>query len=265
MLRLPARGRHITAEPQFVAPDLLGRDLATFRRRAVAFVLDAGLFFVLTGTVFLALTAWSFHREDPTLFGRLRAGLATGEDAPSEAEGRAVLLDFYRMILDRCPNAFPRDIARMIRDGDTAGLDAHLSDVDTTIGLGSGRTRTIENADGSNQMVIGLDLVMGPFAGVLGWGGLFVAWFTLWPRATRGRSPAKALCGLRVIRLDGRPLGWWDCFSRAGGYGASAATLMLGFLEAIWHPNRQAIHDRIAGTVVVRGAGMAAPDEDETD
>jgi len=28
---------------------------------------------------------------------------------------------------------------------------------------------------------------------------------------------------------------------------------MLGFLEAIWRPKRQAIHDKIAGTVMIRG------------
>jgi len=56
-----------------------------------------------------------------------------------------------------------------------------------------------------------------------------------------------------VARLDGRPLRWWDAFGRAGGYSASAATLLLGFLEMIWDPNRQTLHDRIAATVVLRG------------
>ncbi|MFO7653849.1 MAG: hypothetical protein R6X25_08525 [Candidatus Krumholzibacteriia bacterium] len=40
--------------------------------------------------------------------------------------------------------------------------------------------------------------------------------------------------------------------ARTGGYGASAATALLGVFEAAWHPNRQTIHDRIADTVVVR-------------
>ena len=39
---------------------------------------------------------------------------------------------------------------------------------------------------------------------------------------------------------------------RAGGYSASAATALLGFLEMIWDPNRQTLHDRIAATVVLR-------------
>ena len=81
---------------------------------------------------------------------------------------------------------------------------------------------------------------------------MFVAWFTLWTLITRGRSPGKALVRIRVVRLDGKEMRLWDCFSRSAGYSASAATLLLGFLEVIWDPNRQAIHDKIAGTVVVR-------------
>ena len=61
-------------------------------------------------------------------------------------------------------------------------------------------------------------------------------------------EPGKALLRIRVIRLDGGPLRLWDCFSRAGGYGASAATLMLGFLvlyplmgHASWHAYRDLV------------------------
>lgn len=57
--------------------------------------------------------------------------------------------------------------------------------------------------------------------------------------------------GLRVARLDGNRLSLWDAFGRAGGYSASLSTLGLGFLEACWNPNRQTVHDRISGTVVL--------------
>lgn len=253
MLRIPARGRHITQEPQTIAEHLLGHGLASFRRRFVAFLVDIALFGLVVGSLFLGLTAWSFHREDPTLFGRLRQ-VSSGQksEAPS-AELEAVVADVYRMVLERCPQAFPRDLADRIRARDMPSLMEHFRSVDSTIGLGTGKTRTIENEDGTNNLIVGTDLLMGRLGGVLGWSGLFVTWFTLWTLVTRGRSPGKALWRVRVVRLDGRPLGLWDCFSRSGGYSASAATLMLGFLEAIWHPNRQAIHDKIAGTVVVRG------------
>jgi uncharacterized RDD family membrane protein YckC len=68
----------------------------------------------------------------------------------------------------------------------------------------------------------------------------------------KGKTPGKTLAGIRVTVLDGRRLSLWNSFGRAGRYAASAAT---GFLEAFWHPNRQTIHDRIAGTVVTRERG----------
>ncbi len=83
----------------------------------------------------------------------------------------------------------------------------------------------------------------------LGWLGIyFTASLALW----RGRTPGKRLLGIRVVRIDGDPLTTWDAFSRFGGYAASVITGLLGFAQLLWDPNRQALHDRIAGTVVIR-------------
>lgn len=83
-----------------------------------------------------------------------------------------------------------------------------------------------------------------------GWTALyFTALLTLW----RGRTPGKRLLGIRVIRLDGKPIGWWVAFERFGGYAAGLLTGFVGFLQVTWDRNRQAIHDKISSTVVVRG------------
>jgi hypothetical protein len=82
-----------------------------------------------------------------------------------------------------------------------------------------------------------------------GWTGLFfTASLALW----NGYTPGKRLLGIRVIRLDGRPVGWWIAFERFGGYAASLATGLLGFAQIFWDRNRQGIHDKIAETVVIR-------------
>jgi uncharacterized RDD family membrane protein YckC len=70
--------------------------------------------------------------------------------------------------------------------------------------------------------------------------------------ATNGQTLGKRLLGIRVRRLDGQPLNWWVAFERAGGYAAGFATGLLGFAQVYWDANRQCIHDRIVGTVVVR-------------
>jgi hypothetical protein len=86
----------------------------------------------------------------------------------------------------------------------------------------------------------------------IGWGALyFTAFTTLW----KGYTPGKRLLGIRVIQLDGRPVGWWSSIERFGGYAASLATGLLGFAQITWDPNRQGMHDKISQTVVVQQRG----------
>ncbi len=92
--------------------------------------------------------------------------------------------------------------------------------------------------------------------------GLGFTWsavyFTLFLALGGGRTPGKWLLGIRVVRLDGRPIGGWGAFGRFGGYAAGIATGLLGFLQILWDSNRQGVHDKIASTVVIRtGAGGA--------
>jgi uncharacterized RDD family membrane protein YckC len=83
-----------------------------------------------------------------------------------------------------------------------------------------------------------------------GWMGLyFTAAVALW----QGRTPGKRLLGIRIVRLNGKPIGWWAAFERFGGYAAGVATGLLGFAQIFWDKNRQAIHDKISETAVVRG------------
>ncbi len=79
-------------------------------------------------------------------------------------------------------------------------------------------------------------------------------YFTVLTWKLKGRTIGKLLARIRVVQLDGSRMTLWICFNRAGGYAASLSTCGLGFLEALWHPNRQTVHDRVAGTVVVMGS-----------
>ncbi|MCA9774171.1 MAG: RDD family protein [Myxococcales bacterium] len=72
--------------------------------------------------------------------------------------------------------------------------------------------------------------------------------------AWRGQSPGKFLAGIRVVNAQGRPPG----FVRAAlreliGKPLSALFFGLGYVWAIFDSQRQAFHDKIAGTWVVRG------------
>jgi hypothetical protein len=89
-----------------------------------------------------------------------------------------------------------------------------------------------------------------------GWAAVyFTAFLAMW----RGQTPGKKLLGMRVLRLDGKPLGWWMSFERFGGYAASASVGLLGFAQILWDKNRQGLHDKACETVVVIDRKKADP------
>lgn len=90
--------------------------------------------------------------------------------------------------------------------------------------------------------------VAGDLGLTFGWSAVYFTFCLAW---WRGRTPGKWLFRLRVLRLDNNPLTLWGCFERFAGYAAGLATGLLGFLQIFWDPNRQAVHDKIVGTVVI--------------
>lgn len=86
------------------------------------------------------------------------------------------------------------------------------------------------------------------FGLTIGWVGIY---FILSLALFQGRTVGKKLLGLKVVRLNNKPIGIWYSFERFGGYAAGVATGLLGFFQVYWDANRQGIHDKIASTVVV--------------
>lgn len=82
-----------------------------------------------------------------------------------------------------------------------------------------------------------------------GWAALYFTALTYW---MHGQTPGKVLMKIKVIKLDGTTMTLWESFERYGGYGAGLATGLLGFVQIFWEPNRQAIHDKISETLVIR-------------
>ena len=71
-----------------------------------------------------------------------------------------------------------------------------------------------------------------------------------------GRTLGKWMAGLRIERRDGEPLSFVRALVRhLLGYALTALTLGLGFLLSAFNSKGRALHDLIAGTVVVRSRG----------
>jgi uncharacterized RDD family membrane protein YckC len=68
----------------------------------------------------------------------------------------------------------------------------------------------------------------------------------------RGSTVGGIIFGLRVVRMDDRPIDWTTAIVRALGCYLSLIAVGLGFIWVAFDPERQSWHDKIAGTTVVR-------------
>ena len=73
-----------------------------------------------------------------------------------------------------------------------------------------------------------------------------------------GATPGMQLIGLTVVRLDGSLPDTRQLLWRTFGYLLSAATLMLGFIWAVWDEDRFTWQDRMSQTYVTAAATYRA-------
>jgi uncharacterized RDD family membrane protein YckC len=275
--------RHtITPDSFTVAPELLGLPLARPGRRLGAMLVDLlGIALLANaGGVFLAIAAaimlWrasSPGGREGVLRGSVRGTLRvaalvlvlisvprawnslSGRLSRSSTPPPAVRVEAAREPIAAGDSAVFL-YAEALRRGDADAAAAILADVQEALagdrirGLERERDRLRRSRDAEDGGVLRFlrgildDLGIG-----FGWGALyFTGLTTLW----RGQTLGKRVFGLRVIRLDAKPIGWWIAFERFGGYAASLSTGLLGFVQILWDRNRQGLHDKAVETVVIR-------------
>lgn len=70
--------------------------------------------------------------------------------------------------------------------------------------------------------------------------------------ARRGQTPGKMLMGVQVVREVGDEIGYGRAVVRWVAYFCALLPLGLGFVPALFHPQRRGLHDFLAGTYVMR-------------
>ena len=75
------------------------------------------------------------------------------------------------------------------------------------------------------------------------------------PVAVTGRTPGKAVMGIRVERTNGHPLSGPRSFLRTAFYLVSVLPLGAGFVWVLFDADRRAWHDHLAGSRVVYSPG----------
>jgi uncharacterized RDD family membrane protein YckC len=259
-----AAGRKVTAETLTVAPAVLGQPLAEPWRRLAAMLADlvvVGLLsflsgpFLALGTGALLIVLLGNKREAPLVLKTFRwicrmlgavvilfAVLALGHGSflrsthlnlnalTGRGESAAMKQDIFVP-----PNATGPEL-RQATDKLQQQVEALKDEI---------REQRTLSASWTNQA----RAFTGALGVTFGWSGLY---FTLVAGLWNGRTLGKRLLGTRAVRINGAHLTFFDAFIRSGGYVAGVAMGMIGFLKLLWEPNRQAVEDRIAGTVVIK-------------
>lgn len=272
---LRERQRWITPEPLNLAPELVGQPLATPVRRAWAMGVDLAVVGLLTGisgawlwlglglvllqlrnrprhappsrrqwvgwaaVALIALLALDEARDrvsawfTPAPAARTAAASAAPADEDEEDSPAAAPVPVASGASAAPPSDAER-IAQLQTQLEAAQREARRA-----------RRALAEKPTGVREYVARFldDLGAG-----LGWG---IVYFSLLPAWWGGQTVGKKLLRLRVVELTGKPMTVMRSLKRYGGYAAGLATGGLGFLQILWDPNRQGLHDKAAHTAVL--------------
>ena len=296
---LRERQRWITPEPLNLAPELVGLPLATPARRAGAMGLDLAVVALLTGIsgawlwLGLALVLLQLrNRPRSAPAGRrqwlgwaavaLIAVLAldqasdrwTAWRASASGAGSASAASAGAVPADGEDSEAPAPVG--IASGSASGAAGGVADAAATAAAmppsdaeritqleaelaaaqreaRKARRALAEKPAGLRAQVSGF---LDDIGAGLGWG---IVYFSLLPAWWGGQTVGKKLLRLRVVELTGKPITVMHALKRYGGYAAGLATGGVGFLQLLWDPNRQGLHDKAAHTVVVDLRPAALP------
>jgi uncharacterized RDD family membrane protein YckC len=121
-----------------------------------------------------------------------------------------------------------------------------LAIISAVLNLGAKHVTDSNNAGA----MVGLGLVLmvfGLFALVIRW-----LYFALLESSTWQATVGKKVMGLKVTTLDGNRIGFGRATGRFFGKIVSGLTLCIGFIMAGFTERKQALHDMMAGTLVIR-------------
>jgi len=94
-----------------------------------------------------------------------------------------------------------------------------------------------------------------PMIGFWFYGGIFaISWvyFAGFESSRYQATIGKRVCSLKVTTLDGKKITFWRATLRYFSKILSRIALMIGFLMIPFTEKRQGLHDKIAGTVVLK-------------
>jgi len=238
--------RLLTMTPFDVSPQLVAHPLASPSRRFSAFLIDCILLVIPTIAVTLVFATVSLLLFDPDGFHGILT-LVTGEQ--DEKKTLNALVDIAPLLVRIDAPGLPMSVKVAVEEADyrRAGELLMPYELDFSISIGGNPPPLLPG-------YIRVDikrLIPNTIRGIAIF-GTAILYFTILTVGRRRGTFGKMLFGIRVVRIDNRPLSFWESFERVGGYLASVGTFGLGLLDLWRDPNRRLAHDRISNTVVMR-------------
>ena len=243
----------VTAEDLNVSPELLGAPLASPKRRFYAIAVDVCIVLALSnfGNMWLVagggLIARMFVRNPMVESYRRKVAVSVLA---------AVLLGAGAYQLATSPLELPHKGHKHHDDDEDVDVAKELAGTPGVSDANATKLRIAqlegELAEARAPKSFSLKERFDDWAEDVGLGlSWAIAYFTLLPAWWNGQTLGKKLFGLRVVELTGKPITVMRAFKRYGGYAAGMATGFFGFMQVFWDPNRQAIQDKTAHTVVI--------------
>jgi len=229
---------------------LQGVSLATFTRRAFAYLIDWGIILLLIRHLWLLVlvgVAFSLFRKVsiPFLqdsFSQIRRRLLVVEWKVHKLEVDPRVFNSFRQYAKWYIYAF---LLLLVVSSLAVGVEilfGKLIPEDYKVMMAGIRAETI--SEPFQGMYDGFKLFSKAVGGVF--------YFALLNYFWQGRTVGKRLMGIRAVKLNAGRFRLWDSIERVTGYTASASLLFTGFFQYFWDKNHQTTHDKICETIVVR-------------
>lgn len=235
-----------------VSEELQGAQIASFRRRSFAYLIDwiiiiacTRLFWlVIPLTLLLLMWKKRLFSSRKQLFSAVATQLNKAREKLDDLDvNREVTKRFVRYLtvyIQVLTYAIPA-VSLIGLAGVMGGyFNVNYEDSDTSpIGhLLGGTFQSFGNLYGALNAITG---VVGSFL-----------YFTLFTWKWQGQTPGKRFTGISVAKLNGEKISLWGSFERVSGYAASASLLLAGFFQYFWDKNNQTTHDKISETIVIK-------------
>ena len=238
--------RMLTGEPLHVAPALVGREIASPRRRAAALLFDYLVLAIPALGVAVGMAALWLSLNEPVAYRALTTLLGK----PTPEQSAAAWGELAPLLVEVEMPGVPAEAELAVEHHDSAAAAEALKDHELmfTINFEEGEEPELP----AKTIRFEIQRLLPTPLRIVALFGVVSLYFTLCHASRRGQTLGKRMFRIQVVQLGGEKLSLFESFERAAGLLEIPATMGLALLSLWRDPNRRLPHDRIVHTAVLR-------------